>query len=233
MKLQGMLLLIVILITSIPFSVNANKAHNYKLNPLLTDEKLSQVGLPIYIRIFKKEGILELYAKQKSTFQLVDSYPICSYSGDLGPKQRLNDKQSPEGFYITKMQMLNPYSQYHLSFKLNYPNQFDKNRGNTGGLIMIHGGCSSIGCYAMGDNNIEEIYYFLAQALQHGQPYVNIHIFPFRMTKDNMQSYADSTHYAFWQQLQPAYDFFERYKQLPEISIQHNSYTLVSSIPES
>lgn len=229
MKLQGKLILIAIIIVLVPLSISANKKYEYKLNPLLTDDKLAMVGLPVYIRIFKKEGILELYAKQQSDFQLVDSYPICTYSGKLGPKLRLHDKQSPEGFYITKANMLNPYSQYHLSFRLNYPNQFDKNKGNTGGLIMIHGGCASKGCYAMGDKNIEEIYYFIAQALQHGQSYVNIHVFPFRMTKHNMSAYANSTHYAFWQQLQPAFEFFEMYKRPPEISVAQGKYTILST----
>jgi murein L,D-transpeptidase YafK len=140
------------------------------------------MGAPAYVRIFKKEGELELWLKVNGRFSLYRAFPICKWSGRLGPKVREADYQSPEGFYSVSARQLNPHSNYHLAFNVGYPNAFDRQNGHTGGLVMVHGNCKSVGCFAMTDKGIEEIYGFVAAALSAGQREVPVHIFPFRMT---------------------------------------------------
>lgn len=195
-----------------------------KFAPSLPDRKQAFLGAAVYIRIFKEERTLELYVKQKDKYLLLEKYPICTYSGGLGPKVRQRDYKSPEGFYQTKRQQLNPNSKYHLSFNIGYPNDFDKSHGYTGKYLMIHGDCVSEGCYAMGDNNIEEIYLFMEKALANGQDAVDIHIYPFRMTEKNMRRHRNSEHYDFWRQLQPGYNYFEASKIPPMVYISDGKY---------
>jgi len=140
------------------------------------------MGAPAYVRIFKKEGELELWLKVNGRYSLYRSFPICKWSGRLGPKVKEADYQSPEGFYSVSARQLNPHSNYHLAFNVGYPNAFDRENGHTGGLVMVHGACKSVGCFAMTDKGIEEIYGFVAAALAAGQREVPVHIFPFRMT---------------------------------------------------
>jgi hypothetical protein len=140
------------------------------------------MGAPAYVRIFKKEGELELWLKVNGRYSLYRNFPICKWSGRLGPKVKEADYQSPEGFYSVSARQLNPHSNYHLAFNVGYPNAFDRQNGHTGGLVMVHGACKSVGCFAMTDKGIEEIYGFVAAALSAGQREVPVHIFPFRMT---------------------------------------------------
>ena len=140
------------------------------------------MGAPAYVRIFKKEGELELWLKVNGRYSLYRTFPICKWSGRLGPKVKEADYQSPEGFYSVSARQLNPHSNYHLAFNVGYPNAFDRQNGHTGGLVMVHGACKSVGCFAMTDKGIEEIYGFVAAALSAGQREVPVHIFPFRMT---------------------------------------------------
>ncbi len=140
------------------------------------------MGAPAYVRIFKKEGELELWLKVNGRYSLYRTFPICKWSGRLGPKVKEADYQSPEGFYSVSARQLNPHSNYHLAFNVGYPNAFDRQNGHTGGLVMVHGNCKSVGCFAMTDKGIEEIYGFVAAALSAGQREVPVHIFPFRMT---------------------------------------------------
>lgn len=195
-----------------------------KLSPSLEAKKQSLVGLPVHIRIFKEESSVELYVLKKNKFQLVDTYPICHFSGGLGPKKRENDLKSPEGFYQANVDNLNPNSQFHLSFNIGYPNLFDQSHGYTGYHLMVHGGCASTGCYAIGDESIEEVYHFVEQAIANGQQNIDIHIYPFKMTEKNMQRHRLSNDYDFWLQLKPAYDYFEKNKLPPFIYISNGKY---------
>ncbi|WHI53155.1 L,D-transpeptidase family protein [Microbulbifer sp. MLAF003] len=134
----------------------------------LTAQNL-EYGAPIFIRIFKGSSTLELWMESNDgRFKLFKEYEICAYSGDLGPKEQEGDLQSPEGFYFVNAGRLNPWSQFHLSFNLGYPNKYDRMQGRTGSALMVHGDCVSIGCYAMTDTNINEIYTLATEALKGG-----------------------------------------------------------------
>lgn len=204
-------------------------------NPTLQDRLEARgfrFGAPAFIRIFKKEEVLEVWLQKDSgEYALFLDYPICIYSGELGPKTREGDKQSPEGFYAVGREAMNPNSQYHLSFNLGYPNAYDRAHGYSGSLLMVHGKCVSIGCYAMGDRQIEEIYTLVGSALQRGQPYVRVHAFPFRMTDANLAAYSEHRWYDFWRMLKPGYDYFERYHQPPEIDVIGGQYALSGRNP--
>ncbi|EHM50500.1 L,D-transpeptidase family protein [Cardiobacterium valvarum] len=189
-------------------------------------------GAPTFIRIFKKEEKLEVWLQKDSgEYALFLDYPICIYSGELGPKTREGDKQSPEGFYAVGREAMNPNSNYHLSFNLGYPNAYDRSHGYTGSMLMVHGKCVSIGCYAMGDRQIEEIYSLVGAALQRGQPFVRVHAFPFRLTEANLAAYSDHRWYDFWRMLKPGYDYFETYRQPPEIDVIGGQYALSERNP--
>ena len=204
-------------------------------NPTLQDRLEARgfrFGAPAFIRIFKKEEVLEVWLqKDNGEYALFLDYPICIYSGELGPKTREGDKQSPEGFYTVGREAMNPNSQYHLSFNLGYPNAYDRAHGYSGSLLMVHGKCVSIGCYAMGDRQIEEIYTLVGAALQRGQPFVRVHAFPFSMTDANLAAYSEHRWYDFWRMLKPGYDYFERYHQPPEIDVIGGQYALSGRNP--
>ena len=140
------------------------------------------MGDPVFVRIFKQEGQLELWLKKNGRYALYKTFPICKWSGRLGPKLKEADYQSPEGFYSVSAKQLNPHSNYYRAFNVGYPNAFDRQNGRTGGLVMVHGACKSVGCFAMTDRGIEEIYGFVEAALRAGQKEIPVHIFPFRMT---------------------------------------------------
>lgn len=160
-------------------------------------------GCPVYLRAFKEEEELELWVQQSGAWQLFHTYPILGQSGDLGPKTAEGDEQVPEGFYAVTPRGMNPCSSYHLSFNIGYPNAYDTAHGRTGSLIMIHGKDCSIGCLAMGDPAMEEIYTLVAEALRAApdRP-VPVHIFPFRMTEERLSKEADSPYIEFWRYLQ-------------------------------
>lgn len=179
-------------------------------------------GMPAFLRVFKEESVLEtwLYDIHAGEYRLFRTYPICAYSGNLGPKRREGDMQSPEGFYAIKADQLNPWSKYHLSMNIGFPNKFDQAYGLTGTHLMVHGACKSEGCYAMGDPAIEEIYLIVEAALRnHPHGNVPIHIFPFRMTQDNMDRHKRSRWRLYWQNLKQGYDLFEEHKIPPRVSV--------------
>lgn len=194
------------------------------------EERLSALnvkpGNAIFIRIFKKEAVLEVWIKVSGEYTLFKVYPICAYSGDLGPKLKEGDKQSPEGFYKVRKSSLNPKSSYHLSFNLGYPNAYDQVHGRTGSYLMVHGECVSIGCYAMTNGKIEEIYALVKAALEKGQDYVPVHAFPFYMTAENLSEEENNPWYDFWLELKEGYDYFEFQKLPPLIKVQDKQYTI-------
>jgi murein L,D-transpeptidase YafK len=176
------------------------------------------------VRIFKESRELELWVENDGRFALFRTYEICTFSGHLGPKLRTGDLQSPEGFYFVTPDRMNPASRFHLSFNLGYPNAYDRHHGRTGGFLMVHGDCVSIGCYAMTDAQIEEIYTLADAALRQGQPFFRVHIFPFRMTVRNMQRHRDSRWREFWRNLEEGYDFFERHGRPPNVEVRNGKY---------
>jgi murein L,D-transpeptidase YafK len=185
------------------------------------------MGDPVYVRIFKQEGQLELWLKKNGRYALYKTFPICKWSGRLGPKLKEADYQSPEGFYSVSAKQLNPHSNYYRAFNVGYPNAFDRQNGRTGGLVMVHGACKSVGCFAMTDRGIEEIYGFVEAALKAGQKDIPVHIFPFRMTDANIAretgggwlSFVGGGNYqqwaGFWKNLKEGYDVFEQTGQPP------------------
>lgn len=186
-----------------------------------------KMGSPVFIRIFKEESLLELWLQDNNgQYRLYQKFPICIYSGELGPKQQEGDRQSPEGFYQVRINQLNPHSNYHLSFNLGFPNTYDRAHGYTGSYLMVHGDCVSIGCYAMGDRQIEIIYVLVEEALVRGQAYVPVHIFPFRLTNAKLDQYRDHRWYFFWQMLKPGYDYFESYTRPPVIQVLDGRYNV-------
>lgn len=188
------------------------------------------IGDSVLIRTFKKESRLELWMKPQNSRQytLFQTYPICYYSGGLGPKQRVGDKVTPEGFYAVLPRSLQPNSRFHLSMNIGYPNAFDRYHGRTGSLLMIHGACDAIGCFAMSNPQVEEIYYLVEQALLSGQKNVPVHAFPFHLTDENMAIHNDSVWYEFWQQLKMGYDLFNRERVPPIIDGANGKYEIFS-----
>ena len=173
-------------------------------------------GAPIFIRIFKQEKRLELWVRQGHRFALFKAYPVCTYGGrGLGPKTQQGDRKAPEGFYYVPPAALNPLSKFHLSFNLGYPNRYDRAHDRTGGALMVHGDCVSIGCYAMTHRGIEEIFALADAAFRNGQRFFRVHIFPFHMTDTHMEGYGRSPWRSFWENLKEGYDFFERNGHIP------------------
>jgi len=189
------------------------------------------LGDSVFIRIFKKSNRLELWLQKGLTYNLFKTYPICYYSGKLGPKLREGDKQSPEGFYTVGVRQLNPNSDYHLSFNLGYPNKYDRSHKRTGSLLMVHGRCSSAGCFAMTDFCMDEIYAIVESAIIAGQQQIPVHIFPFSMTDKNMISHKDSKWIDFWKNLKEGYDYFEGHHTPPLITVQDKRYQFFTFRP--
>jgi len=189
-------------------------------------ELSAKVGDPAFIRIFKEESLLEVWIRSGTEYQHLKDYSICAYSGGLGPKLKEGDMQSPEGFYKVKKHQLNPNSKFHLSFNLGYPNKYDREHNRIGSFLMVHGNCVSIGCYAMTDEKIEEIYALLEGALDKGQKYVQVHVYPFRMTEENMALFSDNEWYDFWVNLKEGYDYFEAEHLPPYIDVKNKLYSI-------
>lgn len=189
------------------------------------------LGTKIFLRIFKEENVLEAWLlRADGRYHLYRKFPICTYSGELGPKLRQGDKQSPEGFYAVSAKQMNPNSKYHLSFNLGFPNAYDKAHGYTGSYLMVHGDCVSIGCYAMTDAQIEIIYALVSAAHQRGQFAVPVHIFPFHLTQENLMRYVHHRWFEFWQMLQAGYEFFERERIPPQVSVRAGKYQISSPL---
>ncbi|HZB62940.1 MAG TPA: murein L,D-transpeptidase family protein [Microvirga sp.] len=173
-------------------------------------EKGLSLGSPAFIRVFKQESELEVWLLRDGAFAPFETYPICAWSGELGPKLAEGDRQAPEGFYAVGLKQLNPNSNYHRAFNLGFPNAYDRALGRTGSFLMVHGDCVSIGCYAMTDQGIDEIYRIVEAALHGGQREVPVHAFPFRMTEKAMAEKAGHRWAAYWANLKQGYDLFEQ-----------------------
>ncbi len=203
-------------------------------SPILSKQlqaKQLRLGNAIFIRIIKKApgylyGVLELWVQGNNvdTFLLFKKYPICYYSGGLGPKHYEGDGKSPEGFYFVNRNRLNQYSNYHRAFNIGYPNAYDRSKKYTGGYIMIHGSCCSIGCYAMTNKYIDEIWTMGIKALAGGQAFFRVHIFPFYMNESNMKKYYSNKNIYFWENLKQGFDFFETHKYPPNVRVSKGKY---------
>ncbi len=181
-------------------------------------------GSETFIRIFKEERELEIWIAVDKAYRLFQTYPICNYSGELGPKLAEGDRQSPEGFYTVPASAMNPNSSYHLSFNLGFPNAYDQSHDRTGSYLMVHGNCVSVGCYAMTDAGIEEIYSIVDAAQKEGQSAVPVHAFPFRMTEQRLEQEVANEWYDFWVNLKAGYDAFEATKRPPRVSVDARRY---------
>ena len=180
---------------------------------------------PVLIRAYKKEAELEVW-KQGSDgrYVYVKTYPMCRWSGQLGPKQREGDRQVPEGFYTVTPGSMNPNSAYYLSFNVGYPNAYDRAWGRTGGSIMVHGICSSAGCFSMTDTQIEEIYAIMRESFAGGQHAVQMQSFPFRMTAENLAKHRLDPNIGFWRELKKGADEFEVTKMQTPVGVCNRHY---------
>ncbi|SOC44761.1 murein L,D-transpeptidase YafK [Rhizobium subbaraonis] len=174
---------------------------------------------PVLVRIFKQESELELWkADASGRYKLFKTYPMCRWSGKLGPKTKEGDRQAPEGFYHVSASMLNPKSQYYVSFNLGYPNRLEAALGYSGEALMVHGACSSSGCYAMTDQGVGEIYAIVQKALQSGQDRFQVQAYPFRMTAENFGKHRSDPNMSFWLTLKEGYDYFDLSKRQPKVA---------------
>ena len=162
---------------------------------------------PILIRIYKEESTLEVWKQDRTgTFAVLNAYPICKFSGKLGPKLVQGDYQAPEGFYDIAPDQMNPWSHEYLAFNTGFPNAFDRSLGRTGSFLMVHGGCESVGCYAMTDYEMEEIYGLADEAFKGGQDKIQLEAFPFQMTAENLARHTDDPNAPFWDMLKKGSD---------------------------
>jgi Uncharacterized protein conserved in bacteria len=180
---------------------------------------------PIVIRSYKKESELEVWKmNSQGRYQLLKTFPICRWSGQLGPKRKQGDRQAPEGFYTITPAQMNPNSSYYLSFDTGFPNAYDRAHGRTGSHLMVHGSCSSAGCFAMTDAAISEIYAIGREAFRGGQRSFQFQSYPFRMTVDNMAKYRGDANYSFWKNLKQGSDYFEITGKEPKVSVCNMRY---------
>jgi murein L,D-transpeptidase YafK len=207
----------------------------------LSEKMLSEIASknmdkdsPILARIFKEEAEMEIWKKNRDgEYALLKTYPICRWSGDLGPKKKEGDRQAPEGFYTITPGQMNPASNYYLAFNTGFPNAYDRAWGYTGSELMVHGDCSSRGCYAMTDEQIQEIYALARESFFGGQNAFQLEAFPFRMTALNMAKHRNNPNFAFWKMLKEGYDNFEATKHEPKVAVCEKRYVFDPAQPEN
>jgi murein L,D-transpeptidase YafK len=188
---------------------------------------------PLMIRVYKESSELEVWKRIRSgEYALLKTYPICKWSGALGPKMREGDHQAPEGFYDITPASLNPNSSNYLAFNVGFPNKFDQAFGRTGSYLMIHGDCKSVGCYAMTDEGIKEIYAMVRDAFRSGAKALQLQLLPFRMTEENLMRHSTSPHIGFWRNLKSGVDAFDRTKQPPPWDVCEQRYIFTQTIAQ-
>lgn len=202
--------------------------HNIPI-PSATYTLMSEKGMsksqPIVIRSYKKESELEVWKKRADgKYALLKTFPMCRWSGQLGPKVREGDRMAPEGFYAISPAQMNPNSSYYVSFNMGYPNAYDRAHGRTGAHLMVHGACSSAGCYSMTDDQIGELYALVREAHNGGQRAVQMQAYPFRMTPENLAKHRLDPNIAFWKNLKEGSDYFEVAKDEPSVSVAGGRY---------
>jgi murein L,D-transpeptidase YafK len=188
---------------------------------------------PILARIYKEESEMEIWKKNRDgEYALLKTYPICRWSGDLGPKKKEGDRQAPEGFYTITPGQMNPNSNYYLAFNTGFPNTYDRAMGYTGSELMVHGDCSSRGCYAMTDEQIQEIYALARESFFGGQKAFQLQAYPFRMTALNMAKHRNNPNFAFWKMLKEGHDHFEATHQEPKVAVCDRHYVFDAAAPD-
>jgi murein L,D-transpeptidase YafK len=209
-------------------SLANNAKANQPVSPQLLAEMVSKnmdLQSPILVRLFKQEAELEVWKQDRGgRFALLKTYPICRWSGDLGPKVREGDRQAPEGFYSISPAQMNPQSAYYLSFNTGFPNAYDRALGRSGSQLMVHGDCSSRGCYAMTDEQIAEIYSLGRESFFGGQRAFQFQAFPFKMTPVNMAKHRTNPNMPFWKMIKEGYDDFEVTRQEPKVDFCEKRY---------
>ena len=205
-----------------PFQPYAMKAQAPVPPKLLADiaDKNMDISSPMLVRVFKSESELEVWKQDRSgRYALLKTYPICKWSGDLGPKVQEGDRQAPEGFYDITPGQMNPNSQFYLAFNIGYPNAYDRAHDRTGAHLMVHGDCSSRGCYAMSDEQIQEIFALGRESFFGGQKSFQVQAYPFRMTPANMAKHRNNPNMPFWRMLKEGNDHFEVTLLLPKLDV--------------
>jgi len=216
---------------SLANNAKANQPVPAKLVADLTAKDMD-LQSPMLVRLFKQEAEFEVWKQDRSgRFALLKTYPICRWSGDLGPKVREGDRQAPEGFYSISPAQMNPQSAYYLSFNTGYPNAYDKALGHTGSQLMVHGDCSSRGCYAMTDEQIAEIYSLGRESFFGGQRAFQLQAYPFRMTPLNMAKHRNNPNMPFWKMIKEGYDHFEVTRQEPKVDFCEKKYVFDATKP--
>src|ERR1044071_1191225 len=212
-------------------SGRANAPLSDKMQAELQEKQMDKDS-PILVRLFKEEAELEVWKKNRGgEYALLKTYPICRWSGGLGPKVKEGDRQAPEGFYTITPGQMNPNSNYYLAFNTGYPNSFDRAWGRTGSQLMVHGDCSSRGCYAMTDEQMVEIYALARESFFGGQKSFQLQAYPFRMTAANMAKHRNSPHMAFWKNIKTGYDHFEVTHQEPKVDVCDRRYVFDAASP--
>lgn len=226
----------ILIATMLTLVLSACFAH-HSMAPLPDETKAElasrglKIGAPLYVRVFKLENEMEVWLKNAGgTYTLFRTYLICNWSGKLGPKLKEGDKQAPEGFYVVNAGQMNPNSKHHLSFNMGYPNAYDKVHERTGKHLMVHGGCSSAGCYAITDDAVTELFILAREAFTSGQRNFPIAAFPFRPTEHQLEQSRDHKWHAFWVNLKEGYDLFEATRRPPVAAVQDGRYMFFSNM---
>ncbi|MCJ2068723.1 murein L,D-transpeptidase [Methylobacterium sp. J-030] len=231
----GLALLVVsgaaLLAMSGPAAAQAGKAE--APIPAATLALMAQKGVtaaaPVLFRAYKKESEIEVWKKGPTGYVFIKAFPICRWSGQLGPKRRNGDRQTPEGFYTVPRRQMNPNSHYYLSFDVGYPNAYDRAHGGTGSAVMVHGICSSMGCFAMTNGTVGEIYAIAREALKGGQAAFQFQSYPFRMTAEAMARHRTDPNIAFWRELKAGSDRFEASREELQVSVVAGRYAFAPS----
>ncbi|MBR0809893.1 L,D-transpeptidase family protein [Bradyrhizobium diazoefficiens] len=213
-----------------PLPAKATQELPGELLSLLEQKRMPKYS-PIIMRLFKEDAELEVWKQDTAgRFQILKTYPICRWSGDLGPKLREGDRQAPEGFYTITPELMNPNSNFYLSINLGFPNSFDKANRRNGSFLMIHGDCWSSGCYAMTDEQISEIYALARDSLS-GRPSFQVQAYPFRLTPENLARHRNSPDLAFWKMLKVGNDHFETTQREPKVDVCDRRYVFDAQPP--
>ena len=207
----------------------------------ISDKTLAEIAAknmdkesPILARIFKEEAELEIWKKNRDgEYALLKTFPICRWSGDLGPKKKEGDRQAPKRIYTITPGQINPNSNYYLAFNTGFPNTYDRAMGYTGSELMVHGDCSSRGCYAMTDEQIQEIYALARESFFGGQKSFQLQAYPFHMTALNMAKHRNNPNFAFWKMLKEGYDHFDATHQEPKVAVCDRRYVFDAAAPET
>ena len=184
--------------------------------------KLSPILLPIFKRRIGASKSGNRRPPAVSSFSKL--YPVCRWSGELGPKLHEGDYQAPEGFYAITPKLMNPNSSYYLAINMGFPNAFDAANDRDGSFLMIHGTCASVGCYAMTDEQIGEIYALARDSFLGGQPAFQVQAYPFRMTPENLARHRTNPNMPFWQMLKIGNDHFEATHLEPRVDVCDRRY---------